>query len=203
MVPEAHLQSACCELVADVARREGKVQLKVAGTSMVPALLPGDVVTVRSCNAAELKPGSIVVFRKNNRLVTHRFVRRVDVSRDREQGTGNREQGSGVRDRRSGVRDQRSQIRDQRSDGCPATRMLTRGDARLRYDAPVEAGEVLGQVESVVRNGRPVDLRRSLWHRVLGPVLRRSEGCTRIYLRVSSRMRKLGVAGSDLVKAGT
>jgi len=76
MISEAHLQSACCDLVADVARLSGKVQLKVAGTSMVPALWPGDLVTVRNCQPSELAPDSIVVFRQNQRLVVHRMLRR-------------------------------------------------------------------------------------------------------------------------------
>ena len=75
MISEAHLQSACCDLIADVARNQGQVQLKVAGASMVPALWPGDLVTVRSCDSSELQPGSIVVFRQNERLVVHRLMR--------------------------------------------------------------------------------------------------------------------------------
>jgi signal peptidase I len=76
MISEAHLQSACCDLVADVVRVSGKVQLQVAGASMVPALWPGDRVTVRSCDPSELGPDLIVVFRQNQRLVVHRVMRR-------------------------------------------------------------------------------------------------------------------------------
>ena len=47
---------------------------------MVPALWPGDLVTVRSSNLSELQPGSIVVFRQNERLVVHRLMR-VDFAR--------------------------------------------------------------------------------------------------------------------------
>jgi signal peptidase len=74
MVPEAHLQSACCDLIADVARSQGKVHLKVAGVSMVPALWPGDLLTVRRCEPEELQAGSIIVFRQNQRLVVHRLM---------------------------------------------------------------------------------------------------------------------------------
>jgi signal peptidase I len=162
MISEAHLQSACCDLVADVARNQGQVQLKVAGASMVPALWPGDLVTVRRSDLSELRPGSIVVFRQNERLVVHRFVRWVDSTHW--------------------------------ADGC----LVTRGDARPRYDQPVKAGEVLGRVESALRNGRPVNLQPSLWHRVLASVFRRSEWCASIYLRLSSRMRRFGTGGAVL-----
>jgi signal peptidase I len=162
MVPEAHLQSACCDLIADVARNQGQVQLKVAGASMVPALWPGDLVTVRSCESSELQPGTIVVFRQNERLVVHRFVHWVDSTRW--------------------------------ADGC----LVTRGDARSRCDKPVKAGEVLGRVESAMRNGRPVNLQPSLWHSVLASVLRRSQVCAEIYLRLASRMRRFGAGGAVL-----
>ena len=81
MISQAHLQSACCDLIADIARNQGQVQLKVAGASMVPSLWPGDLVTVRRCDPSELQPGSIVVFRQNERLVVHRLVRWVDSTR--------------------------------------------------------------------------------------------------------------------------
>ena len=162
MISETHLQSACCDLIADVARNQGQVQLKVAGASMVPALWPGDLVTVRSCDLSELQPGSIVVFRQNERLVTHRFVRWVDSTH----GAGD----------------------------CA----VTRGDARSRCDKPVKASEVLGRVESAMRNGRPVNLQPSLRHKVLASVLRRSQVCTEIYLRLASRMRRFGAGGAVL-----
>jgi hypothetical protein len=102
-----------------------------------------------------LQPGSIVVFRQNERLVVHRLMRWVDSTHG--------------------------------ADGC----LVTRGDARPRYDQPVKAGEVLGRVDSALRNGRPVNLQPSLWHRVLASVFRRSEWCTSLYLRLSSRIQRL------------
>jgi signal peptidase I len=43
---------------------------------MVPALWPGDLVTVRSCDTKALAPHSILVFRQNQRLIVHRLMRR-------------------------------------------------------------------------------------------------------------------------------
>jgi len=76
MVNEAHLRAACCDLVADVVRASGQVQLKVTGASMVPVLWPGDLLTVRSFEPSSLTPGSILVFRQNQRLVVHRLMHR-------------------------------------------------------------------------------------------------------------------------------
>lgn len=156
MISEAHLQSACCDLVAGVARLHGKVHLKVAGASMVPVLWPGDLVTVRSCDSSELQPGSIVVFRQNERLVVHRLMHWAG--------------------------------------DC----VVARGDARPRFDQPVKAGEVLGRVDSAVRNGRPVNLQLSLWHSVLASVFRRSQWCASLYLRLCSRMQKSAISAATL-----
>jgi signal peptidase I len=154
MLREAHLREACCELVADVARISGKVQLKVAGASMVPTLWPGDLVSVHCCDPSELEPDTIIVFRQEQRLIVHRLV---------HQAGG---------------------------------RLITRGDARPSLDEPVEPGNIVGRVENVMRNGRPVNPRFSLWQKAVAAALRRSEWCTWFFLRFSSRMRKMGVAGA-------
>ena len=153
MVSEAHTQAAYCNLVEDVVRSCGKVQLKVAGTSMVPALWPGDMVLVRRCNPEELRQNSIVVFRQKERLVVHRLMHWAE--------------------------------------DC----IVARGDARPRYDEPVKACEVLGCVESVLRNGRPVSMRQSFWQDAVAAVLRRSDWWTQLYLRVNSRLRRRGIPG--------
>ncbi len=67
--------SAGCELIADVASNFGEVRLKVTGASMMPAVWPGDVVTVSRCDSAELKPGMIALYRRTGTIVVHRIVR--------------------------------------------------------------------------------------------------------------------------------
>lgn len=154
MTREAHLQEACCSLVADVARISGKVQLRVAGASMVPTLWPGDFVSVHCCDPSELQPDSIIVFRQQQRLIIHRLLHRA------------------------------------------GGRLITRGDARPLLDDPIDPADIVGRVENVIRNGHPVDPRPSLWQRAVAAALRRSEWCTWFFLRFSSRMRKMGVAGA-------
>ena len=65
-------------LVADVLRRGGRlrqsVRLQVHGESMLPTLWPGDVVEIESCSLEDLRPGEIVLARRDDRLVLHRFV---------------------------------------------------------------------------------------------------------------------------------
>jgi len=72
---EAQRGAACCELVADVASLAGEVRLKVWGSSMLPAIWPGDVVTARRSDIGDLKPGDLVLYRRDAGLVVHRIKR--------------------------------------------------------------------------------------------------------------------------------
>ena len=159
MIPEAHLQSACCDLIADVVRGHGKVLLKVAGASMVPALWPGDVVTVQRCAPQELISGSIIVFRQNQRLVVHRLMHW--------------------------------------QEDCA----VTRGDLHPCLDLPTPAGDVIGRVETIERNGRRVSPRLSLRQSAVGFVLRRSQRATWHYMRAVNWIRRFGLPRTQLSPA--
>jgi signal peptidase I len=63
-----------CELVADVVGNFGKVRLRVTGSSMIPAIWPGDVIMVRRCEITNLQSGQIVLYRQDGRLRAHRIV---------------------------------------------------------------------------------------------------------------------------------
>jgi signal peptidase I len=152
MVTESHLQAACCDLVADVVRLSGQVQLKVSGVSMVPVLWPGDLLTVHPIEPGNFTPGSVLVFRQNNRLVVHRLLRR------------------------------------------EGAQLVTRGDSRPCLDAPVSSAEILGRVEAAQRNGRSLSLHPSMGQALIAAALRRSEAFTLLYLRLVSRIRKIGVS---------
>ncbi len=66
-------------LLADTLRGSGSlhrvVRLRVHGESMLPALWPGDVVGVESCSLEDVRPGEIVLARRDGRLFLHRLVR--------------------------------------------------------------------------------------------------------------------------------
>ena len=65
-------------LVADVLRRSDRlrqsVRLQVHGESMLPSLWPGDVVEIENCSFEDVRPGEIVLARRNDRLFLHRLV---------------------------------------------------------------------------------------------------------------------------------
>jgi hypothetical protein len=69
-------------LVADALRLSGglrqSVRLRVHGESMLPALWPGDAVEIASCSIEDVRPGEIVLARREGRLFLHRLVGRFD-----------------------------------------------------------------------------------------------------------------------------
>jgi len=62
-----------CELVAEALRAGAETQVRVMGTSMLPALWPGDILVVRG--GLPVTPGDVVLFMRCGRLFAHRLVR--------------------------------------------------------------------------------------------------------------------------------
>jgi len=87
-----------CELAAEVIRSFGKLRLRANGSSMIPAVWPGDILSVHTQDAHEAQPGDIVLFGRDGRLFAHRVV---EV---RSQEPADRSQESGVRSQKSGFR---------------------------------------------------------------------------------------------------
>lgn len=61
-------------LAIEVLARFGEVRLCVTGTSMLPSVWPGDVVTVRRCALREVVEGCIVLATRDGRVFVHRAV---------------------------------------------------------------------------------------------------------------------------------
>jgi hypothetical protein len=138
----------CCELVAEVVRSFGGARLKVSGASMLPAVWPGDVITVRPRHIAALEPGQVVLYRRKGMLAAHRIT-------------------------------------------CIRGGLLTtRGDSLRHDDPPVGESDLVGQVVCLERNGRCLKLKQSCWQRMGSFVLRRSDFCTRLALRLGRRLRR-------------
>jgi signal peptidase I len=64
------------ELAAEIARTFGSLRLRVTGTSMMPAIQPGDVLSIGRVDLGEASPGEIVLFARGGRLFAHRIVDR-------------------------------------------------------------------------------------------------------------------------------
>ena len=69
-----------CGLAEEVVRTFGEVRLRVFGTSMVPSILPGDLVSIHRASLQEISPGEVVLFLQRGRLFVHRVVARKVVA---------------------------------------------------------------------------------------------------------------------------
>lgn len=134
-------------LVAGVAETFGEVRLRVTGASMVPAIWPGDILTVRRTDAAQLRVGQVVLYCRKEGLIAHRVTQ------------------------------------------IAADHVITKGDTLLRHDPPVIVNDVLGRVVGVERNGRCIRPGQSFWQEVLSSILRQSDFCLRVVLRLGRHFR--------------
>jgi hypothetical protein len=163
-----------CALAAEVLRSFGKLRLQADGSSMLPAVWPGDILYVQGQDAAAALPGDIVLFGREGRLVAHRVVE--------------------VRKAKSGVRGPASGVRIQNPDSrfpIPDSRFefVTRGDSLDRNDPPVSSHELLGRVTAIERGSRRVNPRLTFWSSIASSILRRSDFLTRILLGLHRALR--------------
>ncbi|WP_395648931.1 S24/S26 family peptidase [Thermomonas sp.] len=72
-----HPADASCTRVAlaqEALQRFGQLRFRALGSSMLPAIAPGDLLVFRTAAAAELAPGQVVLVRRDAALVAHRLV---------------------------------------------------------------------------------------------------------------------------------
>jgi peptidase S24-like protein len=69
------LETVAPEFVSQMLRRCGRALIRVAGTSMLPAIRPSDVLLVRTAEIAMVIPGDVVLFEAGQRLFAHRVIR--------------------------------------------------------------------------------------------------------------------------------
>ena len=60
-------------LLSELLANFGALRLEARGTSMLPAIWPGDVVHVRACEAGDLRQGAVIVSRRGNVFQAHRI----------------------------------------------------------------------------------------------------------------------------------
>lgn len=69
-----NLDEVAPRLVSQVLRRCGEARVRVAGTSMLPAIRPADVLLVRAVDIASVAPDDVILFEMGSRLFSHRVV---------------------------------------------------------------------------------------------------------------------------------
>ena len=80
--PENVSTTLACSLAGEVVRRFGKVRLRVFGTSMLPSILPGDLISVQRAGLSGISSGEIVLYSREGRLFAHRVVGRAGSRED-------------------------------------------------------------------------------------------------------------------------
>jgi len=80
--PLEDLEDPKLGLAAEMLRGRGTVHLTLRGTSMLPSLWPGDLLTIESAAYDEVVPGDIVLVMRDNRSFVHRLVERRGVQGD-------------------------------------------------------------------------------------------------------------------------
>lgn len=66
-------------LAVEMLQRQGAVQLRAWGTSMLPIIWPGDLVTIESAVHNELIPGDILLLLRDKSFFLHRLVERSET----------------------------------------------------------------------------------------------------------------------------
>jgi len=67
-------ESARISLFIDLLSQLGEASFRVTGSSMLPSVRPGDILTVRQCDARDARVGDIALFTRDRRLFAHRVV---------------------------------------------------------------------------------------------------------------------------------
>jgi len=73
IMTEAH-EGHKLELAAKVLSSGGAIRLQALGTSMLPSIWPGDVLSIEHKPGQEIVPGDIVLVARNSRFFIHRLI---------------------------------------------------------------------------------------------------------------------------------
>jgi signal peptidase I len=134
------------DLIREALERFGEARLRVTGSSMLPSIRPGDMVTIERRTLSEVRRGDVALFTHDDRLFAHRVIARDD------------------------------------------DRLVTQGDSVPSIDAPVNAGDLLGVVVAVSRNGQAVRgfINPGLRARLVSIVAARSSHLNKVVQRLHS-----------------
>lgn len=74
----ARWDTAACQLFADAVQQFGAQELKAGGSSMRPAIWPGDRLVIQAADSTQISIGDVVAFRRGSAIVAHRVVAAAD-----------------------------------------------------------------------------------------------------------------------------
>jgi hypothetical protein len=125
------------ELITDLLQEGYKVSFNAPGHSMFPTIMANETIVVEPIDPGTVRMGDIILYRTNGRLIAHRVV---GINVPLDDGSSSR-----------------SDPEAQSSGLSPHCLFILRGDASPACDAPVKAGQILGKVVSIQRNGRSIE----------------------------------------------
>jgi len=64
------------EVIASALAGQGRISLRVRGSSMLPWVRPGDIAVIRRTDAAHVRCGDVVLILRDKRLFVHRLVKK-------------------------------------------------------------------------------------------------------------------------------
>ena len=125
------------ELITELLRDGHKVSFCAPGHSMFPTIMANETIMVEPIEPETVRTGDIILYRTNGRLIAHRVVG-INMFSDNRSSS-------------------HSEFGPQSSTLSPLHFFTFRGDACLSCDRPVKAGQILGKVVSIERNGCYID----------------------------------------------
>jgi len=144
-----NFEQVCTELL-----REGHmVKFSAPGISMYPTICDGDLITVEPIKSADICVWDIILYHHSSGVVAHRVIRIVKKGDFTSRLPGSSSQSDLTQS--SSLSPQ--PIETQSSALSPQHCFTLRGDAAIKYDDPVCAGQILGKVVSIERNGRRIN----------------------------------------------
>jgi signal peptidase I len=69
-----NVPTVACNLAEEIVRSFGELRLRVFGTSMVPSILPGDLISVQRASVSDISRGDVVLYSREGRMFAHRVV---------------------------------------------------------------------------------------------------------------------------------
>jgi hypothetical protein len=163
------------KLITELLQDGYTVNFCASGHSMYPTILANETIVVEPIDPGSVRLGDIILYRTNSRLTAHRVIRieketNADLSEpfwsthDRSQTFSEGEspllpaQNSGLFDNCGTFRVKRSSPSQKvGSSTSEALYFVLRGDAGSACDELVKAGQILGKVVSIERNGCSID----------------------------------------------
>jgi len=145
------------ELITELLQEGYRVNFSAPGHSMFPTIMANETIMVEPIDPETVRMGDIILYRTNGRLVAHRVIgiekeTNADISAIDLDTHGLSQEfivGDSPPIRRGAHQAKRS--------SSEALHFVLQGDACLSCDTPVKAGQILGKVVSIERNGCSTD----------------------------------------------